>query len=70
MVSEIKSNTNDLLVVANRLDNTTCLEGTVDTAAWRKIMLDLAGRARCDLLAIYEKLAAAACGTAKGPIEA
>jgi len=56
MVSEIKSNTNDLLVVAGRLDNTARLEGTVDTAAWRKIMRDLAGDGQRKLIAIYKEL--------------
>jgi len=56
MVSEIKSNTNDLLVVAGRLYNTARLEGTVDAAAWRKIMRDLADQAHRNFVAIYKKL--------------
>jgi len=84
MVSEIKSNTNDLLVVAGRLDNTARLEGTVDAAAWRKVMLDLVGQAHRNFVAIYKKLidaeeverehimsAEAACGdTDREPVEA
>jgi len=58
MVSKIKSNTNDLLVVAGRLDNTARLEGTVDAAAWRKIMRSLADQADINLDAICKELAA------------
>ncbi|HUV87513.1 MAG TPA: hypothetical protein VMX79_10425 [bacterium] len=56
MVSEIKSNTNDLLVVAGRLYGTAHLEGTVDTDAWRKVMRDLADQVHHDLIVIYKEL--------------
>jgi len=58
MVSNIKSNARDLLVVANRLDNTACLEGIVDIDAWRKVMHDLAGQAYHNIGTIYNELAA------------
>ena len=69
MVSEIKSNTNDLLVVAGRLDNTARLEGTVDTAAWRKIMRDLADAALSNLIAIYKELDADVKHCKVAPVE-
>lgn len=41
---------------ADRLDNTACLEGTVDAEAWRRVMLDLVRKAHRDVVAIYKKL--------------